>query len=80
MSWDCFGGFLNQITTGNKRYSHLAIGCNVGLFWRICRYIFQRVPRSNYKLRLERKKVLDPNKARKKYTVTESLDVIVSVK
>jgi hypothetical protein len=39
MSLDCFGGFLNQITT-KKRYSHLAIGCNVGLFWRVRRYIF----------------------------------------
>ncbi len=28
MSSDCFGGFLDQITTG-KRYSCLAIGCNV---------------------------------------------------
>ncbi len=29
MSSDYFGGFLDQITTGKKRYSHLAIGCNV---------------------------------------------------
>jgi hypothetical protein len=28
MSSDCFGRFLNQIRT-KKRYSHLAIGCNV---------------------------------------------------
>ncbi len=55
MSLDCFGGFLNQITTGNKRYSHLAIGSNVGLFLRVRRYNFQRVPQSNYKLRPEKK-------------------------
>jgi hypothetical protein len=29
MSLDCFGGLLNQITTRKKRYSCLAIGCNV---------------------------------------------------
>jgi hypothetical protein len=29
MSSDCFGGFLDQITTRKKRYSRLAIGCNV---------------------------------------------------
>ncbi len=28
MSSDCFGGFLDQIIT-QKKYSHLAIGCNV---------------------------------------------------
>jgi hypothetical protein len=28
MSLDCFGRFLDQITTG-KRYNCLAIGCNV---------------------------------------------------
>ncbi len=44
----CFlaGSFVNQITTGKKRYSRLAVGWNVwgfhqlGLFW--------RVPWSNY--------------------------------
>jgi hypothetical protein len=30
-SLDCFGRFLEQITTKKKRYSCLAIGCNVGL-------------------------------------------------
>jgi hypothetical protein len=44
MSLDCFGGFLDQIMTGKKRYSHLAIGCNVGLFWWVRRYVFWRVP------------------------------------
>jgi hypothetical protein len=29
MSLDCFGGFLDQIMTKKKRYSHLAISCNV---------------------------------------------------
>ncbi len=61
MSSDCFGGFLDQIMTGKNRYSCLAIGCNVwgfhelGLFWRVCCYVFRRVPRSNYKLRPKKK-------------------------
>jgi hypothetical protein len=29
MSLDCFGGFLDQILTREKKYSCLAIGCNV---------------------------------------------------
>ena len=34
MSSDCFGGFLDQITTRKKSYSRLAIGCNVwGVPW-----------------------------------------------
>ena len=38
-----------------KKYSRLIIGCNVGLFWRVCRYIFWRVPWSTYKLRPEKR-------------------------
>ncbi len=38
-----------------KRYSRLANGCNVGLFWQVCRYVFQQAPQSNYKLRPEKK-------------------------
>jgi hypothetical protein len=29
MSLDCFGRFLDQIPTKKKKYSRLAIGCNV---------------------------------------------------
>ncbi len=54
ISSDCFGGFLAQITSG-KKYSRLAIGCNVGLFWRVCCYVFWRVPQSNCKLQPEKK-------------------------
>jgi hypothetical protein len=55
ISSDCYGGFLDQITTEKKRYSRLAIGCNVGLFWRVRCYVFWWVPQSNYKLQPEKK-------------------------
>ncbi len=60
---ECFGVPSAQIVLAGsliklrpeKRYSCLAIGCNVRLFWRVCRYVFWRVPQSNYKLQPKKK-------------------------
>jgi hypothetical protein len=61
MSSDCFGGFLDQIKTEKKGtvvWPSVAMfgGFHeLGLFWRVCRYVFWRVPQSNYKLRPKKK-------------------------
>ncbi len=61
MSLDYFGRFLNQIRTGKKGTvvwpSVTMFGGfhELGLFWRVCRYVFSRVPWSNYKLRPEKR-------------------------
>jgi hypothetical protein len=52
MSLDCFGGFPNQITTGKKKvqspgYRLQCLGGwfhELGLFWRVRRYVFWQVP------------------------------------
>ncbi len=61
MSLDCFGGFLDQITTRKKvQLSGHRLQClggrfhELGLFWRVCCYVFWRVPQSNYKLQSEK--------------------------
>ncbi len=44
MSLECFRGFLDQITTRKiKRYSHLAIGCNVWGAVSMCSDCFDRL-------------------------------------
>ncbi len=65
MSLDCFGRFLNQITTRKKvQLSGHWLQClggrfhELGLFLRVCWYVFWWVPQSNYKLR--QKKVQSP--------------------
>jgi hypothetical protein len=61
MSLDCFSGFLDQITTGKKdKVAWPSVAMfggfhELGLFWRVRRCVFRRVPRSNYKLRPEKK-------------------------
>ncbi len=62
MSSDCFGGFLDQITTGKKvQLSGHRLQClggrfhELGLFWRVRRYVFWQVPQSNYKLQPKKK-------------------------
>ncbi len=61
MSLDCFGGFLDQITTrkkGTVAWPSVAMfgGFHeLGLFWRVRCYVFQQVPQSNYRLRMEKK-------------------------
>ncbi len=51
MSLDCFGGFLDQITTGKKvQSSGHWLQClggrflELGLFWRVRCYVFWSVP------------------------------------
>ena len=60
--WNVWGfhelGLFWRVPRSNydkKRYSCLAIGCNVGLFWRFCPYVFWWVPQLNYKIRPEKK-------------------------
>jgi hypothetical protein len=80
MSWDCFGGFLDRIMTGKKVQSSghrlqcpiVLAGSSLNFFGGFLDQI------TNYDRK--NKKVVDPYKARKRYTLIESLDLIVSVK
>jgi hypothetical protein len=50
MSSDCFGGFLDQITTKKKGTVVWPLVAmfggfhELGLFWRVCCYVFWQVP------------------------------------
>jgi hypothetical protein len=62
ISLDCFGGFLNQITTGKKvQSSGHRLQClggqfhELGLFWRVCCFVFWQVPQSKLQITTGRK-------------------------